>query len=76
MRRSEKELSERYTQDMILYIDGGCLNNGDTNLSHRKMVSVVADERGQIIDEREAEGGSNNIASLRRCFLRYLCLRL
>ena len=49
---------------MILYIDGGCSGNGQKDLSKRKMISVVTDNRGELIDERESVGGSNNIAEL------------
>lgn len=47
---------------MKLYIDGGCTNNNQKNLNLRKMVSVVSDDKGNILIEKENVGGSNNIA--------------
>lgn len=47
---------------MKLFIDGGCSNNNQMNQNLRKMVSVVSDEKGKILVEKESQGGSNNIA--------------
>lgn len=44
----------------ILYIDGGCSGNGQLDISKRKMVSVVADETGEVLIESRENGGSNN----------------
>lgn len=46
------------------YIDGGCSNNSQKDISRRKMVSVVCDEAGNVIYDISNEGGSNNIAEL------------
>jgi ribonuclease HI len=48
----------------ILYTDGGCSGNDQPDLSKRKMIAAVADERGVILVEKHQEGGSNNIAEL------------
>lgn len=54
---------------MILYIDGGCSGNGQKDITKRKMVSVVTDGEGLVIDERDGQGGSNNIAELEAVLL-------
>lgn len=54
---------------MILYIDGGCSGNGQKDLNKRKMISVVTDGDGFVLDEREGQGGSNNIAELEAVLL-------
>ena len=48
----------------ILYTDGGCSGNGQLDMSKRKMIAVVASERGKILVDKTQEGGSNNIAEL------------
>ena len=47
-----------------LYIDGGCSNNGQKDISIRKMISVVTDDGGTVLTDIEGFGGSNNIAEL------------
>lgn len=54
---------------MILYIDGGCSGNGQKDLSKRTMISVVTDGNGFVLDKREAQGGSNNIAEIEAVLL-------
>ena len=54
---------------MILYIDGGCSGNGQKDLTKRTMISVVTDGNGNMIDERDGQGGSNNIAELEAVLL-------
>jgi ribonuclease HI len=49
---------------MILYTDGGCSGNDQLDLSKRKMIAVVSDERGKILIDKHQHGGSNNIAEL------------
>lgn len=47
-----------------LYVDGGCSNNGQTDMALRRMVSVVTTEDGTVLAEEREAGGSNNIAEL------------
>ncbi len=47
---------------MKLYIDGGCSMSNQKDLSKRNMVSVVTDEDGEVLVEKQEKGGSNNIA--------------
>lgn len=49
---------------MVLYVDGGCSANGQLDMSKRRMVAVVTDEQGVVLNERQQAGGSNNIAEL------------
>lgn len=49
---------------MVLYVDGGCSANGQLDMSKRRMVAVVTDEDGIVLNERQQAGGSNNIAEL------------
>ncbi len=53
----------------ILYIDGGCIGNQLADLSQRQMRSVVTTERGTVLKDVQAPGGSNNIAELRAVLL-------
>lgn len=46
----------------VFYIDGGCLGNEQKYLSLRRMISVVADDKGNVLQEIKNDGGSNNIA--------------
>lgn len=49
----------------ILFVDGGCTNNNQLDYNKRDMVSVVTDEKSNIISEKlEKQGGSNNIAEI------------
>jgi len=47
---------------MKLFIDGGCSGNDQKDMRKRRMISVVADERNNILIEEKSRGGSNNIA--------------
>lgn len=47
-----------------LYVDGGCSNNDQTDMTLREMVSVVTTEMGTVLFEEGEPGGSNNIAEL------------
>lgn len=47
-----------------IYIDGGCSNNGQRDISIREMISVVTDDEGVVLADLEGFGGSNNIAEL------------
>ena len=49
---------------MILHTDGGCSGNGQLDITKRKMVMVVTDLCGNVLIEKEEDGGSNNIAEL------------
>lgn len=49
---------------MVLYVDGGCSANGQLDMSKRRMVAVVTDASGVVLNERQQQGGSNNIAEL------------
>lgn len=49
---------------MILYIDGGCLGNGQEDLTKRVMRAVVTDIDGVVVFDQIRQGGSNNIAEL------------
>jgi ribonuclease HI len=49
---------------MVLYVDGGCSGNEQHDLTKRRMVAVVTDDKGVVVHEREQAGGSNNIAEL------------
>ncbi len=48
----------------VLYIDGGCSGNGQKDLDKRRMIAVVADANGMLVNESHHHGGSNNIAEL------------
>lgn len=50
---------------MVLYVDGGCSGNGQTDMARRRMVMVVTDAVGTVLSEQTDGGGSNNIAELR-----------
>jgi RNase H-like protein len=50
---------------MILYTDGGCSGNGQTDLSRREMVMVVTANDGELLIHECGRGGSNHIAELR-----------
>ena len=49
---------------MAVPADGGCVGNEQRDVSGRRMVMVVTDSAGTLLVEREAPGGSNNIAEL------------
>jgi ribonuclease HI len=49
---------------VVLYVDGGCSGNGQTDMSKRRMVSLVTDDTGDVLRDESREGGSNNIAEL------------
>jgi ribonuclease HI len=47
----------------ILYTDGGCTNNNQTDVAKRVMSVAVVDDRGdELLVLNEECGGSNNIA--------------
>ena len=46
----------------VFYIDGGCSGNSQRDQRKRKMISVVCNEFGKVLIEKENKGGSNNIA--------------
>jgi len=47
---------------MVLYVDGGCSENGQLDQTKRRMVAVVTDDQGTVLHEYQQAGGSNNIA--------------
>lgn len=49
---------------MVLYVDGGCSANNQTDMAVRHMVAVVTDDQGVVLSEQTQPGGSNNIAEL------------
>lgn len=47
---------------MKLYIDGGCSGNKQPDMTKRTMISIVTDETGKVLVDKNNHGGSNNIA--------------
>ena len=49
---------------MILFVDGGCTNSNQKDISLRQMRMVVMTSKGDLLIDKTQEGGSNNIAEL------------